>query len=155
MSVWIPEDPRPALFPDICVMVGVMNIKVEVEIKRETIQNLISCALQGAHYWASHYEFNSLDWTKEANELVDKLCSGSIYNVAETAPTVDGAFIKVFDGEDDDKEYVLGTLAIQNGLNAMSRVSRRHFADVLRNQIDAITGDVFLQCCLFGEVVYG
>jgi hypothetical protein len=31
----------------------------------------------------------------------------------------------------------------------------RHFADVLNENDDAGTGDVFLQCCLFGEIIFG
>jgi hypothetical protein len=30
----------------------------------------------------------------------------------------------------------------------------RHFADFLNEKADAVTGDAFLQCCLFGEVIY-
>jgi hypothetical protein len=31
----------------------------------------------------------------------------------------------------------------------------RHIADILSENDDATTGDVFLQLCLFGDVVYG
>lgn len=31
----------------------------------------------------------------------------------------------------------------------------RHWADVLAENDDATTGDVFLQCCLFGECIFG
>jgi hypothetical protein len=31
----------------------------------------------------------------------------------------------------------------------------RHYADFKDGDEDASTGDVFLQCCIFGEVVYG
>lgn len=29
------------------------------------------------------------------------------------------------------------------------------FAEILDDNADANTGDVFLQCCLFGDVIYG
>jgi hypothetical protein len=32
---------------------------------------------------------------------------------------------------------------------------RSHFGDMIGETGDATTGDVFLQCCLLGEVVYG
>jgi len=31
----------------------------------------------------------------------------------------------------------------------------RHFHNFLEENDDAETGDVFIQCCLFGEIVYG
>jgi hypothetical protein len=30
----------------------------------------------------------------------------------------------------------------------------RHFADLVNENTDAITADVLLQCCLFGELIY-
>jgi hypothetical protein len=37
----------------------------------------------------------------------------------------------------------------------MAQAYTRHFADFINQNDDAITGDVFLQCCLLGEVLYG
>jgi len=37
----------------------------------------------------------------------------------------------------------------------MAKKEPRHFADFLKEDYDETTGDVFLQCCLFGEVIYG
>jgi hypothetical protein len=31
----------------------------------------------------------------------------------------------------------------------------RHFADLVNENDDADTGDAFVQCCVFGEVIYG
>jgi len=45
--------------------------------------------------------------------------------------------------------------SIGDGLNVMATHYPRHFADFLNEASDAITADVFLQCCLFGELIYG
>jgi hypothetical protein len=37
----------------------------------------------------------------------------------------------------------------------MAREYGRHFSDMIAENDDATTADVFLQCCLFGELVYG
>lgn len=44
---------------------------------------------------------------------------------------------------------------ITRGLAVMLAKEPRHFADVLAENDDAITADVFVQCCVFGEVVHG
>ena len=45
--------------------------------------------------------------------------------------------------------------AIVKGLKVMAEDHARHFGDMISEQGDAETADVFLQCCLFGEVIYG
>jgi hypothetical protein len=51
--------------------------------------------------------------------------------------------------------YVLDRAAITRGLVAMKEKAPRHFGDALADNDDATTGDVFLQLCLFDEVIYG
>jgi len=45
--------------------------------------------------------------------------------------------------------------ACKRGLQVMAEEYPRHFADFMSENEDAETADVWLQCCLFGEVVYG
>jgi hypothetical protein len=40
-------------------------------------------------------------------------------------------------------------------LALMAEKEPRHFGDFMGENDDATTSDVFLQLCLFGEVVYG
>jgi hypothetical protein len=44
---------------------------------------------------------------------------------------------------------------VTKGLEIMATKYARHFADLVSENDDADTHDVFLQCALFGEVVYG
>jgi hypothetical protein len=48
----------------------------------------------------------------------------------------------------------LDMAAIKNGLKVMAEKYPHHWQDFVSENDDAITGDVFLQCCLFGEIVY-
>jgi len=56
---------------------------------------------------------------------------------------------------DDEPNYILDLNAIEKGLQLMATKFPDHFADFIKEQDDATTGDVFLQCCLFKDVIYG
>lgn len=52
--------------------------------------------------------------------------------------------------------FRLDKKAIAKGTVIFKDKYPEHYADTLvESQADAETGDVFLQCCLFGEVIYG
>lgn len=52
------------------------------------------------------------------------------------------------DEDQDGKTFTLNLESIQKGLVVMAQRYPHHFRD-------QTAGDVFLQCCLFGEVLYG
>jgi hypothetical protein len=64
---------------------------------------------------------------------------------------------------DDPSEYegfgngrkVITEADVRNGFEIMRRDHPKQFAKVMGGTGDADTSDVFLQCCLFGEAVYG
>jgi len=73
-------------------------------------------------------------------------------------PFSEGGAIVIVDMEDEDGEkFTLDRAAIERGkeLLATDPNYSHHYADVLQENDDADTSDVFLQLCLFGEVVYG
>ena len=74
------------------------------------------------------------------------------------APLVEGGSV-IFDvAEDDDAppvKHVLDINSIKRGIRVMSEKYPKHWSDVVTENDDAITGDVFIQCCLFGELIYG
>lgn len=45
--------------------------------------------------------------------------------------------------------------AIKRGCDVMSTKFPRHWANFIAENEDADTGDAFVQCCLFGDLVYG
>lgn len=51
--------------------------------------------------------------------------------------------------------FLLNKAAVERGLGVMFQKYPHHYADFQKDTGDAITGDVFLQCALLGECVYG
>jgi hypothetical protein len=66
-----------------------------------------------------------------------------------------------YDDPDKDDEgestgrKVFGLADLAKGLQTMAEKYPRHFADFVAENDDADTGDVFLQCVVLGDVVYG
>ena len=106
-------------------------ISVRSHFSKEQIENLLDCAGNGSTYWCD----NNLMYTSK----VEKVLSGGAVSIMDT---------------EANKHYWLDLNLIKRGLTIMSKKERKHFADFLKDDCDQITGDVFLQCCLFGEVKY-
>ena len=110
----------------------------EVSIKHkhysEDIINLLYSGFEGGiNYWASVGLEGGNHWTDIENP---DWC------------------VVVYDNETDD---VLGRLNIKSlklGIQSMANIARSHYDNFLIEDYDAETGDVFIQCCLFNELVY-
>lgn len=113
-----------------------------------------------AEILCSTYEGGSNYWARQDDG------KPSPYRISETLKTdggISGAleFIPGFDVEitdiedDDEKKYRLTLPILRKGLQIMAEKYPRNFSDILTENDDAITGDVLLQCALFGELVYG
>ena len=57
--------------------------------------------------------------------------------------------------DDDGKTYNLDKEAMFRGVKVMAEKYPKHFADFREENDDAVTADVWLQCALLGELVYG
>lgn len=117
------------------------------QIPDERIQDLLCCALEGgSNYWYLITAFNyPKGQTKES--------LGIEFQHLELP--FRGGSITVADAEDPSVVRILDREAIARGLTAMEEKRPREWADFIGENEDAETGDVFLQLCLFGEVVYG
>ena len=56
---------------------------------------------------------------------------------------------------EEDRRFTLDLPALKRGLAILSLDYPRVFADWVKENDDALTGDALLQCALLGEVVYG
>lgn len=127
------------------------TIKLELELKKDTIASLLSAAFEGgSNYW---YFLNS----KKAPNCLSYKTDG---DDGTTFPHIDyplneGGELEIWDMEDDKKAYTLNLAAIKAGMKIFSEKYPEHFADAISERGDCETGDVFLQCCLFGEAIYG
>lgn len=112
-----------------------VTVKVTHTFDRERVECLLVSAFEGgSNYW--------IKWAK---------------SVREGDPFYDAAFdygVRIrADGEPHSR--LLNLAAMQKGLQDMADHHPRHMADFIAGNDDATTGDVFLQLCLFGAVVYG
>lgn len=109
----------------------------------DRIANLLVGAFEGgSNYW--------IEWAEiQAGPVV-----GTVWGERQPfygAPFSGGAIVvQPF----EDPSAALDRTAIQRGLKVMANKYPHHFADALTEHDDATTADVFLQCCLFGELVY-
>lgn len=124
-------------------------MKLTIDVSNTVIANVLCCAFEGGvGYWCC---------------IVDHLKPTVVWSHPdwrEVFPHVHyplsyGGGLVLLDEEEDTK-YQLTRVEIQQGLKVMHQKYPRHFADMLdESRCDAVTGDVFLQCSLFGEVIYG
>lgn len=60
--------------------------------------------------------------------------------------------------EELEDEYELTQVdgnTLKNGIQAMASLYPRHYANVGTVDEDAETADVYLQCCIFGDLIFG
>lgn len=127
-----------------------INTKVEIPLHR--VADMLCCAFEGgSNYWCvikktkapEKFDFRFMP------DLLDKPCSYTDY------PTNQGGYLIVGDIEGDEEDAMLNLASIHQGLQVMAEKYPRHFTDLLNDNDDAETGDVFLQCCLWGDAIFG
>lgn len=128
-----------------------MNFKIQrtimEEITLEQIDNLLICAFEGgSNYWYTIKR--EIEPTVTLYKTIDYLMP---------ALNPGGALIIVDKNEDEDEaeEYTLNLESIEKGLRLMAESYTFHTKNFIDGNEDAETGDVFLQLCLFGEIVFG
>ena len=133
------------------------NITISIDIPRSRIYDLIVTANEtGSGYWARVIsetipEGADLSWMEDPEDAkrwphhAAALCGGSVTYGEVNEDT----------GRVGRKRYTLDAAAIARGLAIMATEHAQHFADLMTENDDMYTADVFLQLCLFGDVRYG
>jgi len=121
---------------------GEILVTVEHKIPLERVRDLLTCATEGGiGYWALIAGYRG-DRTGVTYPHIDM-------------PFKEGGAILIQDEEDDTAPInVLDMEAIQRGLHIMADKYPHHMSAFLDDNEDATTGDVFVQCALFGTIVY-
>ena len=70
-------------------------------------------------------------------------------------PLNEGGSLGIVSTEPTSDVFRLDLMSLGRGLDVLATKYPRHFADLINENTDAITADVLLQCCLFGELIYG
>jgi hypothetical protein len=129
------------------------KITTVLDIPSERVADMLCCAFEGgSNYWAVIKEKRE---PKEGfafrymPDLSDKPTSYTDY------PLNRGGFLMVGDSEGDMPDALLDLGTIRSGLQVMADNYPNHWHDFINDNEDAATSDVFLQCCLYGEVIFG
>jgi hypothetical protein len=116
------------------------EVTTVVPISEKRLMDLMCAAWEGgSNYWASCVAHNR-----------EQVGCQWVFEV----PFHPEGEVTIQDIEDGDT-FVLNLQKIQAGLQAFAKQYPRHFMNFLDENEDAETGDVFLQCCVFGRVELG
>ncbi len=143
MSLMTPTKPEPAI-----------SVQATHNVSIKNVANLLCAAFEGgSNYWynidKSHKPEN-FDNTPPA----DKQFTHISYPLNIGGHLV----ISVKEGVDEEMEgktFILDLATITLGLWKMAEKSPDHFSNFITENEDSTTADVFLQYCIFGEVLYG
>lgn len=138
-----------------------MNIRTTIDVDIQRIADLLCSALEGgSNYWYMIEEFNPPKDTDLI--MIEPFSHDEQHKNKELFrhlryPLSNGGSLIISDAtaSEEPASRTLDLTTIANGLQTMADKYPKHFADFLTENDDAITGDVFLQCCLFDEVIYG
>lgn len=134
-----------------------LAITAEVLVPLERVVNCLIGAFEGGStYWLRQIEY-VVDPEKDMASTYDSPAysdehfwndggrANLTYDNPEASEEDDG----------DQKTTEIGLTQLTNGLSVMAAKCPRHFGDLVSENDDAITHDVYIQCVLFGDVVYG
>lgn len=124
-------------------------ISVKATVEWAAITNAIVGALEGGStYWLREYDY----------VFQPEGVTGQPLYAENDFWAKGGRIILTYDDPEDEENRAtkeVGLPEIKAGLRSMAEKSSGHFNDLLTENDDAITHDVFIQHVLFGEVVYG
>jgi len=122
-----------------------MTISVPTSIPVQRVKDLLCNAIEGgSNYWCQ-----SMD--RRGGIPI------AVAPFRNDVPFVEGGWLEVIEMADvgEENKIRLDLESIKKGLQIFAEKYPNHFADFLNFNDDATTGDVFLQCCCFGEAIYG
>lgn len=111
---------------------------------------LITAFEGGSNYWLHITTLQYPDSGELAKPLGDEYTPDYI-----ALPFTDGGAVIIADFEDKSVTYRVDKESLERGTNTMRDKYPEHYLDILNETADAETADVFLQCCVLGEIVFG
>lgn len=124
--------------------------KVELEVPAQTIADLMVTAIEGGcNYWMSHFQASWIPKLKETCDL-PWYAQEEVYKDPDFSIAI---FVK--DEDEDSGLFILSQAGVVIGLSKLNSEFPEHARKIFEENYDVETADVFLQLCLFGEIVYG
>ena len=128
-----------------------LKVNIPVSITHNQIAGLLCTAFEGGSgYWANV----DLAYTPTDAEMKDEATYGDWTGFPPYMVNHPDFKLTLTDCEEEET-YTITLETLKKGLKVMARKYSRHFDNFINENDDADTGDVFLQCAVFGEVVYG
>jgi len=142
-------------------MVDKCKIKVEFEVSADRICSLLVGVfdLGASNYWMHDYDFIKADkpdwsWCESEENLREWSEVSKVYTAVMCGGHYDVVLLN--DNEDGPGETVrVFKKDLLEGLRIMAAKFPKHFQDIVNENDDAETSDVYFQCCVLKDVVYG
>lgn len=131
-----------------------MKFMIKHELTAEQISDVLCSAFEGgSNYW---YHIDEQIKPSEWQFDSDPQRSPHLHWLHDYPLNPNGALL--ISDTTEDNEHGVMTLdgeAIQRGLDVLAEKYHHHVTDIVQENADADTGDALLQCCLFGDIIYG
>lgn len=138
-----------------------MKLTFTKEIDVSRVRELLCCAIEGGSaYWAIIEKFVYPPGTTAEDFNTGGRCQlEEHWPRSMLLPFMEGGAVIIGDKEDQGNgKRLKGSLdlaSIERGFQVLFDKHPDRLSEFLAENEDADTGDVFLQCCLFGEIVFG
>ncbi len=125
-----------------------ITITTKINVTSRMISSLLCSAFEGgSNYWAKIVNFKAPN--NPLNSLDDRKFPKHI-----SYPMNEGGSLTVHDIH-NDIDYILTLDKIQKGLELLAENKPTAFADIINDDADSETADMFLQFALLGRLNYG
>lgn len=122
-------------------------VTMQVPLPRERVQDVLVTAFeQACNYW--YRDLEAVVPERQVKLKGDDL--DSYWHVREPLTDEGVRFADV-----DGGVHVLNRAKLLEGIRKLAETHPARLAEIINEDDDAETADVFLQVCVFGEVVYG
>lgn len=130
------------------------TLSIPVPVKLENISSMLCTAIETSAimYWCNRVEIAAKP-TKKAYKSSFTDDHDAMFDIP-----MNGGALFFYEYDEDDgsiTKHRLGMQKIQKGLAIMAVETPHLFSYLLKGEDDSDSADAFLQCCLFGKIIYG
>lgn len=132
-------------------------------IPESCLRDLLCDAFEGgSYYWARLKQINGVTDENRAAYVSQASTEDGVHYqqlFSWMAPFIQGVEVVLTDSTEEGggppEPWILDRSKLIGGISILASKYPRHFANIVGDNSDADTGDAYLQCCLFGEIVFG
>ncbi len=124
------------------------QIQITSNVSEQILEDTLTSALEGGiGCWASITGFKNKKPQRSPKDAMNYLPSYL------TTPLSDDGILLLEDEE--ETTFELNRIKLLEGIKVMAQKYHQDFTDMVSENGDSNTGDVLVQCAIFGEVIYG